>query len=62
MDRPADARPRSRPRRCEAETLAKIALLRGAARGARAVLAARGGLLVHEDGDVETDRTLAAAA
>jgi thiamine biosynthesis lipoprotein len=35
-----------------AETLAKIALLRGAD-GARAVLEAHGGLLVHEDGGVE---------
>ncbi len=36
----------------EAEALAKAAYLGGPS-GARAVLAARGGLLVHEDGDVE---------
>ena len=36
-----------------AETLAKVALLRGAA-GAREVLAPRGGVIVHADGDVET--------
>jgi thiamine biosynthesis lipoprotein len=36
----------------EAEALAKAAYLSGPA-GARAVLAAQGGLLVHEDGDVE---------
>ena len=36
----------------EAETLSKQALLSGPA-GARAVLAARGGVLVHDDGDVE---------
>jgi thiamine biosynthesis lipoprotein len=36
----------------EAEALAKAAYLSGPS-GARAVLAARGGLLVHEDGDVE---------
>lgn len=37
----------------EAETLAKIALLRGAPE-ARAALARHGGVLVHEDGAVET--------
>ena len=37
----------------EAETLAKAALLSGPA-GGRAVLAERGGLLVHDDGHVET--------
>jgi FAD:protein FMN transferase len=36
----------------EAEVLAKVALL-GGARGARRVLAAHGGVLVHEDGAVE---------
>jgi thiamine biosynthesis lipoprotein len=36
----------------EAETLAKTALLAGP-RGARAVLAEHGGLVVHDDGDVE---------
>jgi thiamine biosynthesis lipoprotein len=36
----------------EAETLAKTALLRGP-RGARATLAAHGGVVVHEDGAVE---------
>jgi thiamine biosynthesis lipoprotein len=36
----------------EAEALAKAAYLRGPS-GARAVLAAHGGLLVHEDGEVE---------
>jgi thiamine biosynthesis lipoprotein len=36
----------------EAETLAKVALLRGP-HGARATLAALGGVLVHEDGAVE---------
>jgi FAD:protein FMN transferase len=36
----------------EAEALAKAAYLSGPS-GARAVLSARGGLLVHEDGDVE---------
>jgi thiamine biosynthesis lipoprotein len=39
----------------EAEALAKAAYLSGPA-GARAVLGARGGLLVHEDGDVEVIR------
>jgi thiamine biosynthesis lipoprotein len=37
----------------EAEVLAKVALLRGP-RGGRATLAAHGGVLVHEDGAVET--------
>jgi hypothetical protein len=36
----------------EAEVLAKAALLSGA-EGARRVLARQGGLIVHEDGDVE---------
>ncbi|HYI99680.1 MAG TPA: FAD:protein FMN transferase [Thermoleophilaceae bacterium] len=46
----------------EAETLAKIALLRGA-RDARRVLAGGGGVLVHADGRVETvGRLLEAAA
>jgi thiamine biosynthesis lipoprotein len=36
----------------EAETLAKAALLRGP-RGARELLCVRGGVLVHDDGDVE---------
>lgn len=40
------------PTTLEAETLAKVALLRGPA-GARAVLRARGGLVVHAGGDVE---------
>jgi thiamine biosynthesis lipoprotein len=40
------------PTALEAETLAKAALLSGAAEGRRR-LARRGGLLVHEDGDVE---------
>jgi thiamine biosynthesis lipoprotein len=39
----------------EAEALAKAAYLSGAD-GARTVLAGRGGLLVHEDGDVEVVR------
>jgi thiamine biosynthesis lipoprotein len=37
----------------EAETLSKMALLLGPA-GAREVLADRGGIVVHDDGDVET--------
>jgi thiamine biosynthesis lipoprotein len=41
------------PTTLHAETLAKIALLRGPI-GAREVLAQRGGLVVHETGDVET--------
>lgn len=41
------------PTTLEAETLAKVALLRGAA-DARRVLAAHGGVLVHAGGDVET--------
>jgi len=41
------------PTTVEAETVAKVALLRGAA-AARAALAGRGGVLVHEDGTVET--------
>jgi FAD:protein FMN transferase len=41
------------PTTLEAETLAKVALLRGPA-GARGVLAPNGGVLVHADGDVET--------
>ena len=40
------------PTTLHAETLAKVALLRGPA-GAREVLAAAGGLIVHEDGGVE---------
>jgi FAD:protein FMN transferase len=40
------------PTALEAETLSKAALLRGPA-GAREVLAAHGGLMVHDDGDVE---------
>ncbi len=40
------------PTTLEAETLAKVALLRGPA-GARAVLATRGGLVVHAGGEVE---------
>jgi thiamine biosynthesis lipoprotein len=43
----------------EAETLAKAALLSGP-EGGRAVLAERGGLLVHDDGKVETVGPLAA--
>jgi FAD:protein FMN transferase len=43
----------------EAETFAKAALLSGPERG-RAVLAERGGLLVHDDGRVETVGPLAA--
>jgi len=43
----------------EAETLAKAALLSGP-EGGRAVLAERGGLLVHDDGRVETVGPLAA--
>jgi thiamine biosynthesis lipoprotein len=45
----------------EAEVLAKTALLRGR-RGARAVLAARGGVIVGEDGAVEVVPALRAAA
>ena len=41
------------PTTLEAETVAKVALLRGGA-GARAALAGRGGVLVREDGTVET--------
>jgi thiamine biosynthesis lipoprotein len=41
------------PTTLHAETLAKVALLRGPA-GAREVLAEHGGLVVHADGDVET--------
>ena len=41
------------PTTLHAETLAKVALLRGAAAGRKA-LAERGGVLVHEDGTVET--------
>jgi thiamine biosynthesis lipoprotein len=41
------------PTTLEAETLAKVALLRGLA-GARRVLARHGGVLVHPDGEVET--------
>jgi thiamine biosynthesis lipoprotein len=41
------------PTTVEAETVAKVALLRGGA-AARAALAGRGGVLVHEDGTVET--------
>ena len=41
------------PTTLEAETLAKMALLRGP-EGARRVLAPCGGVLVHADGDVET--------
>ena len=37
----------------EAETLSKMALLLGPA-GAREVLAERGGIVIHDDGDVET--------
>jgi thiamine biosynthesis lipoprotein len=40
------------PSALEAETLSKAALLAGP-RGARAVLAEHGGLVVHDDGDVE---------
>jgi len=43
----------------EAETYTKAALLSGPERG-REVLAARGGLLVHDDGEVETVGPLAA--
>jgi thiamine biosynthesis lipoprotein len=50
------------PTALEAETLAKAALMRGAA-GARRVLGAHGGVLVHADGRVETvDRAFEAAA
>lgn len=50
------------PTTLEAETLAKVALLRGAG-DARRVLAGRGGVLVHEDGGVEAvGRDLEAAA
>jgi thiamine biosynthesis lipoprotein len=50
------------PTTLEAETLAKVALLRGAA-DARRVLAGRGGVLVHADGRVETvGRSLEVAA
>jgi thiamine biosynthesis lipoprotein len=45
----------------EAEVLAKVALLRGP-RGARAVLAAQGGVLVAEDGAVEVVPALARIA
>ena len=41
------------PTALEAEALAKVALLRGPA-GARRTLARRGGVLVHDDGTVET--------
>jgi thiamine biosynthesis lipoprotein len=41
------------PTTLAAETLAKVALLRGPA-GARRVLAPNGGVLVHDSGDVET--------
>jgi FAD:protein FMN transferase len=41
------------PSTLEAETVAKIALLRGGA-AAHRVLAGRGGVLVHDDGTVET--------
>ena len=47
------------PTALEAETLAKSALLRGPA-GARALLAAAGGVLVHDDGDTELTGPLAA--
>jgi thiamine biosynthesis lipoprotein len=40
------------PTALEAETLAKVALL-GGPRGARAALAEHGGVLVHDDGEVE---------
>ena len=40
------------PTALEAETLAKAALLRGPRAGA-ALLAEHGGILVHDDGDVE---------
>jgi thiamine biosynthesis lipoprotein len=45
------------PTTLHAETLAKVALLRGPA-GARQVLAERGGLIVHEDGEIECVGTL----
>jgi FAD:protein FMN transferase len=41
------------PTTLAAETLAKVALLRGPAHG-RTVLSRHGGVLVHADGDVET--------
>lgn len=47
------------PTALEAETLAKAALLRGPA-AARALLAADGGVLVHDDGDAELAGPLAA--
>jgi thiamine biosynthesis lipoprotein len=43
----------------EAETLAKSALLSGP-EGGRAILAERGGLLVHDSGQIETVGPLAA--
>lgn len=49
------------PTTLQAETLAKIALLRGPD-GAREVLAARGGLVVHAGGAVETIGRLPSAA
>ncbi len=48
------------PSALEAETLSKLALLSGAA-GARRALAEHGGLIVHDDGDVELVGSLAAA-
>ncbi len=45
------------PTTLEAETLAKVALLRGAA-GARDVLSRHGGVIVHDGGDVERVGTL----
>jgi thiamine biosynthesis lipoprotein len=49
------------PTTLEAETLAKMALLSGA-RDARALLSRRGGVLVHEDGQVEAIGRLERAA
>jgi thiamine biosynthesis lipoprotein len=49
------------PTALEAETLAKVALLSGAA-GGRRVLQSHGGVLVHEDGDVEVVGDAAAPA
>ena len=46
------------PTALEAETLAKAALLRGP-RAAGALLAVHGGVLVHDDGDIELAGPLA---
>ena len=55
------ARPRSPRRALKAETLAKAALLSGPD-GARRVLAVGGGVIVHDDGDVELVGPVRAAA